>query len=125
MLPEPPETLDSPIQNPAYPSLPIERKTRYISFRDSGPTPTGTSGWIIPAANMLAATWTPPAWLHPPLTPDHYFVLASTGDDDDILGHVPPASTTPQPDLYFGCEAELIWTDGTTKWWSNLQSEYR
>ena len=128
---KPPETLVTPVTNPAYPGLAAERKTRYIAFTDAGPTPTGPTGagWVIQAGSMNATSWLPPPTLRPTGTSNRTFILATTGVDDDANGSIPPGSSppTPQPNLYFSCEARLLWVSGATNaiWWSNLQSEYR
>ena len=119
----PPETLASPVINPA---LPPWHQTRHIRFTDAGPTPTGPAGtgWTFGAGAMLETFFLPPAILRPPGNPiSRAFVQTTIVDLESTP--LPPPNGTPQPNLYFGLQAELTWTDGVTIWWTNWQSEYR
>jgi len=124
----PPETLTSPSVNA---SLPLDRRTKYIPFTNDGPTPTGPlgPGWVIASSSMMPQAWIPPSALHPPGAPNRLLTLLDAGVDDELTAPIPPGSAAnpPEPNLYFGCQAVLLWTDGITSatWWSNLQSEYR
>ena len=118
----PPETLATPVLNTAFPLLPVERKTRYIRFNDSGTTPTGpagSGGWSLALVQKLFTFGVLPPGSPPPPK----FAQASLTDLESAI--VPPGGTVAHPDLYFGFQAELLLLDGVTTWWSNLQSEYR
>lgn len=123
---KPPETLNSTVLNPAMPGLPYYRRTKYIRFTDVGSTPTGPNGWQFTGANApVAMPFLVPVALRPPGNSLTRNLARADVADLDTAG-LPP-SGVPQPNLWFGMQGELTWSEGgaTIVWWTNLQSEYR